>query len=177
MHGYPWSQFRSVYIPGSSNAYGTQSFGMNPNPMWTAAPYANPTYTYGELLSRIGDAVNGEYNAIRKYGRLAELAPTQDVKDILEMIQSQESMHLHHFSSIYAYLTRGRKAPITDALLPENFQGGIEESIQDELRDSRFYQDTSLYSGSRHIQWTLLAASHDEARHATWFSYLWMKTK
>lgn len=133
------------------------------------------TQNNAELISRFHRALRGEYNAIQAYGQLADMSPNDHLRQIILSIQDDESGHLQEFSRIYAQLTGAKQVSVEQSPLPSSFENGIEESIQDELKDSKFYQDTSLYTTDRRIQKSLLYASHDEARHATWFSYIWNK--
>ncbi|ARU60060.1 hypothetical protein CBW65_02510 [Tumebacillus avium] len=133
--------------------------------------------TNEHLIANLAKAIDAENHAIQIYERLAQLTNDQDYKQIILAIRSDEVGHFRNFSQIYATLTGGQQAPLTNPQLPANFLDGIEESIRDELDDSKFYQDTSLFTTDPTINRALLYASNDEARHATWFSYIWNKSR
>ncbi|GAX90173.1 ferritin family protein [Effusibacillus lacus] len=130
-----------------------------------------------DFVEAIERAINGEHNAIRIYGRLAELAPNNDFRQIVQTIRNDEEMHFKQFSDIYSRLTGGREPKLEKQPLPNKFIEGVEESIRDELEDSKFYQTLSEMTDNPAIQRVFLNASHDEARHATWFSYIWNKAR
>lgn len=130
-----------------------------------------------QLIANLAKAIDAENHAIQIYERLAQLTNDQDYKQIILAIRSDEIGHFRHFSQIYATLTGGQQAPLTKPQLPANFLEGVEESLRDELDDSKFYQDTSLLTTDPMIARALLYASNDEARHATWFSYIWNKSR
>lgn len=150
---------------------------------WHPALYENEAWRTAamgqkaELTERLAFAINAEHNAIRVYERLMQMAPNDDFRRIIGNIRDDEIGHFRAFSQQYAQLTGGRKPELTAAPLPATFEEGVEESIRDELEDSKFYQDTTPFADDLNIERTLLNASADEARHATWFSYIWNKMK
>lgn len=127
------------------------------------------------LIANLEKAVNGEHQAIQKYEKLIELAPNKQFRNIIASILNDEQHHFKVFSEIYANLTNGKKVTLTDAVLPKSFMFGVEESVPDELGDSKFYQDTSLLTTNENMRRIFLNASHDEQRHATWFMYILYK--
>lgn len=130
-----------------------------------------------QLLDNLATAIDAEYHAIRTYEKLAQLTTDMDFRTIILNIRNDEVAHFRNFSQIYSDLTDGRQAPLTAVTLPTDFREGIEESLRDELEDSKFYQDTAAFASDPRIAMILRDASGDEARHATWFSYIWNKTK
>ena len=50
-------------------------------------------------------ALNGEYNAIRFYEQLAQLAPNEEVRNRILEIRKDEMRHYHGFSYIFTCLT------------------------------------------------------------------------
>ncbi|PWK13917.1 ferritin-like domain-containing protein [Tumebacillus permanentifrigoris] len=128
------------------------------------------------LLENVAKATNAEYNAIRAYEALVQLAPNKEFAGIITNIRNDEIAHFRNFSQIFSVLTKGRQPQLTSNPLPTNFRVGVEESIRDELEDSKFYQETTKFTTDQRILTTLRDASADEARHATWFSYIWSRT-
>lgn len=129
----------------------------------------------GSVTVDLEKAINGEYKAIRTYEKLAELAPNEDFRRIIMGIRNDEVRHIRHFSEIYSRWTGGRQPYLASVSLPASFKVGVEESIRDELEDSKFYQDVSVMTGDPYARKALMLASHDEQRHATWFLYMFHK--
>jgi rubrerythrin len=129
-----------------------------------------------ELIDKLAAAINAEYNAIHAYEALARLAPNQDFRTIITNIRNDEIGHFRNFSQYYAAYTKGRHPQLTLKPLPTSFRAGVEDSLRDELEDSKFYQETMRYTTDPRLLTILRDASADEARHATWFSYIWTKT-
>ncbi|QQE77189.1 ferritin-like domain-containing protein [Alicyclobacillus sp. SO9] len=162
-------------ISNESNRYGVLGWSGYGDPsVWPASAHGM-TSGAAELLSRLDKAVDGEYNALRTYGALVNMTRDENFKDILESIRYDESTHFQRLSHIYATLSRGLRPSLTDRPLPKSFETGIEDSIQDELNDSKFYQETSPYAPDARISQVLMYASHDEGRHSVWFTYIWNK--
>lgn len=130
-----------------------------------------------EIARAVAKAVNGEYNAVRKYGRLMELAPNEDFRKLLENIRSDEQEHFKLYSEWYGRLTGGKTAPVTDEPLPTVFIDGVEASLRDELEDAKFYRDLSSASDDPALKQAALYTALDEQRHASWFMYIWEKVK
>lgn len=138
--------------------------------------------SYGEqvsqhLLANLATAVNAEYNAIRAYEVLAQLASNEDFRSIITHIRNDEMGHFRNFSQIFTMLTNGRQPQLVSKPLPTDFLAGLEDSLRDELEDSKFYQETTSLTTEPIIITDLRNASADEARHATWFSYMWNKSR
>lgn len=158
------------------------TYGYGPNvavspesasPFYGAAP-GMPDAGTEFLLNNLAKAINGEYNAIRQYEALLEKAHSKEARKIIERIRNDEINHFRRFSAIYSRLTGGRQPRLEAKPVTKSFKEGIQESILDELDDSKFYQDLSEATQDPSIVRILLNASHDEQRHATWFTYLWI---
>ncbi|GIP34138.1 hypothetical protein J2TS4_33480 [Paenibacillus sp. J2TS4] len=162
---YPWN--------GSLWGYPSLNTGYGFSPVsWTRSD----GQTDSSLAKSLEKAINGEHNAIRTYAWLAKKAPNEQFRNIITDIQKDEERHYRAFSEFYSQLTGGQKPHIEEAPLPTSFKEGVEESIKDELEDSKFYLELSE-SAPPQIQKVLLRASQDEQRHATWFSYIWNKLR
>lgn len=155
---------------------------LNLNSQFQRAYFHNPqSWLYPDarntsvFFQNLGKAINGEYNAVRKYEKLAQLTPNEDFRQIILNIRNDEVKHFRIFSEIYSQISGGKKPQITESPLPGSFNEGVEESIRDELGDSEFYQVTSTLTNDPVFMRVLLNASHDEQRHSTWFSYIWNK--
>jgi rubrerythrin len=133
---------------------------------------ANPNVgTQDPLIRSLEKTVNAENNAIQQYGVLMELAPNEKMRKIIETIRNDEIQHFEHFSQIYQQMT-GRQPQIQQMEITRNFKQGIVDSFEDELEDSKFYQNVSMMTNQPMLQRAFLNASHDEQRHATWFMYI-----
>lgn len=124
------------------------------------------------FLDHLEKIVNAEHHAIQIYGKLLELTQNKMFRNIIENIRNDEKRHFQTFSEIYTQLTHGKQAVLTDATLPKSFINGVDDSVKDELEDSKFYQDTAQVTTNEPIRRHLMNASHDEQRHATWFMYI-----
>ncbi|MFD0872406.1 Uncharacterized conserved protein [Chlamydia abortus] len=164
----------SPILWGGSWVYPPYSAGPSYNTRLQAGPAADTDTA--SLIRELAKAINGEYNAIRTYEWLAREAPDEEFRKIISDIKQDEEHHFRLFSSYYSQLTGGRKPEIKAGPLPESFVKGVEESIKDELEDSKSYQRLSEIVPLP-LRRGLINASHDEQRHATWFSYIWNRTR
>lgn len=141
----------------------------------------NPMHQYPQMMGMnslirdIEKAANGEYHAIQTYERLLQLAPTAEDRDVISKILEDERKHFASFTTIYRQFTGNAPALTPIHQLPASFIPGIISSIADELEDSKFYQNMSEHVMDGTLRRIFLNASHDEQRHATWFTYLWIR--
>lgn len=141
----------------------------------------NPMYQYPQMMAMdslirdIEKAANGEYHAIQTYERLLQLAPTTEDREVISKILEDERKHFAVFTTIYRQFTGNAPALTPTHQLPASFISGIVSSIPDELEDSKFYQNISEHPMGESLRRIFLNASHDEQRHATWFTYLWIR--
>ena len=139
---------------------------------YTAFDSSVPSVVNKELLDEVAKAANGEFQAIRRYSRMLELAPNPELKAILKDIRRDEKKHFHRFSSIYSAWTGGRQVPLRKNRVPSSFDEGVIASIEAEQEDVKFYRRLSEQTRIPYIQRSFLDASYDEQRHANWFRYI-----
>lgn len=120
------------------------------------APFQN------ELLT----AIKNEANGIEFYHALSNLAPNQKYKHILYNIIEDETKHLQQFISLYSNLTGTKPVYETENITINSYEKGIEEAINDEIRDYEMYRRLSLLTNNPIIQNVFLQAYLDEMKHA-----------
>ncbi|MEY2373345.1 ferritin-like domain-containing protein [Lysinibacillus capsici] len=101
--------------------------------------YAVQSTTSNLLILDLIKAINGEYNAIRFYKHLAQLAPNEEVKDRILEIRKDEMRHYQGFVYSYTYLTGQQPSPQINETLPQNFKSGILTAFKDEQEAVEFY--------------------------------------
>lgn len=124
-----------------------------------------------QLLSDIQKAINAEYSAIYCYERLASMAPTQETRDKILEIQTDEKRHLEEFSRIYQNLTGRQPSYQIIEECPNNYQAGIEFAFKDEQEAVDFYLDIADRSQDVTIKDRFQRAASDEQNHAVWFLF------
>ena len=167
----------SIAHEGSLHKTPYSHWSISGYPMPEDTPYAtyeNDGYPdlSSSLIDEIAKAVNGEYQAIRRYSRMLELAPNPSLQAIIKDIRRDEKKHFQRFSAIYAAWTGGKQVPLQKNHVPSTFEEGVNESIVEEQKDVIFYQDVSKMTRIPYIQRSFLDASYDERRHANWFIYI-----
>ena len=134
--------------------------------------YSVPVVTH-ELVGNVMKAIQGEYNAIHFYEKLAALAPTDQIRKLILDIREDEMGHFRGFSYLYKCLTGQHFYPQVTEPMPTNFKSGVLTAFQDEQEASDFYLTVSremYYDPSIREEFRYNAA--DEQRHAVWFLYL-----
>ncbi len=125
------------------------------------------------LINDIINAIIGEVHAYNFYERLADMADTEQNRQIIQRIQQDEAKHYHWFTMMLQRLG-GQLPQIPAGELPSNFEEGIRTAIMDELEAAAFYQDIAYRAISHMIQMHFMHASHDEQRHASLFQNMIM---
>lgn len=134
----------------------------------------NASYRLPNDISHVNDiqkAINAEYSAINCYGRLANLAPTNDVKKKILEIQQDEQRHLEEFSTIYRALTGQQPTYKISEECPENFKEAMAFAFIDEQETVDFYLDIADQAKDPFIQDRFRRAAADEQNHAVWFMF------
>jgi rubrerythrin len=132
-------------------------------------------YPGTDLSQDILKAINGQYNAIACYAKLAELAFTgEERKQILE-IRKDEIRHYQVFSQIYIALTGTQPTPQMTETCPSNYVEGLQSSIKDEQETVDFYLDIAEKAQDPYTRDTFKRAAADEQNHAVWFLYYYTK--
>lgn len=123
------------------------------------------------LIQDLQKAINGEYNAVICYEKLAKIAPTEEVRTKILEIREDEKRHLEAFSSIYTHLTGREPSPQITGECADTFQEGLIASFKDEQETVHFYLNVSDRTHEIFIKETFRRASTDEQNHAVWFSF------
>lgn len=126
------------------------------------------------LIQDIEQAVNGEYHAIHYYSKLAQLATSDEDKEMIQEIRNDEKKHYRTFYNLYVTLT-GAQPRITKGPTPPSFEEGLIFAIKDELETVDFY--LSIYDKARDpsIRKKFKRAALDEQQHASSFQFMWTK--
>ena len=126
-----------------------------------------------ELVGNLMKAIQGEYNAIHFYEKLAMLAPNEEIRKLILAIREDEIGHFSAFSYIYTCLTGQQYSPQVTEPMPTNFQAGVLAAFRDEQEAAEFYSDVSrqIYN-EPYIRDVFHYNAADEQRHAVWFLYL-----
>jgi len=123
------------------------------------------------LVRDIQKAINGEFSAISCYEKLAQKAPSQNVRDQILEIREDEKRHFNEFQSIYTRLTgRQPTAKITEEC-PNAYEHGVEAAFIDEQETVDFYLDLADKAQDVTIKESFRRAAADEQNHAVWFLY------
>lgn len=123
------------------------------------------------LAAEILQAVHREERAGNFYTRLAELAPTENVKVLITIIKDERIKHLQNFSQLYSRLTGREPQLLRESVpAPESFQRGVELAIRDELEAVDSYRDIVERATDPRIRRAFQRAAEDEQRHSTWYA-------
>lgn len=132
-------------------------------------------YPGTNLTQDISKAINGQYNAIACYAKLAEIAYTEEERKQILEIRKDEIRHYQVFSQIYISITGAQPTPQITETCPLNYVEGLQSSIKDEQETVDFYLDISEKTQDPFIRDTFKRAAADEQNHAVWFLYFYAK--
>lgn len=124
-----------------------------------------------QFLVDLVKAINGEYNAIRFYEHLAQLAPNEDVKKRILEIRKDEMRHYQGFAYMYTSLTGQHPSPQITEPLPLNFKSGILTAFKDEQEAVEFYHRVARQYTIPYISNQFSSNALDEQNHAVWFLF------
>lgn len=130
-----------------------------------------------KLIRELEKAINGEYNAINCYEKLANLAPNEKEKSRILEIRQDESKHYQQFDQIYTRLTGRKPQPKISEECPEVYLNGLEFALQDEQTTVDFYMEVADGTSDPTIKEAFRRAAADEQNHALWFLYYFTKNK
>jgi rubrerythrin len=130
-----------------------------------------------KLIRELEKAINGEYNAINCYEKLANLAPNEKEKSRILEIRQDESKHYQQFDQIYTRLTGRKPQPKISEECPEVYLNGLEFALQDEQTTVDFYMEVADGTSDPTIKEAFRRAAADEQNHAVWFLYYFTKNK
>lgn len=133
--------------------------------------YYNFNQNNRSIESDISKAINGEYSAIYCYEIIANLAPTQEIKNQIHEIRNDEIRHYNSFLQIYQSLTGTQAKPQISEACPNNYKNGIHAAFIDEQRTTDFYHEIARQTKDTYIKEQFLQAAADEQNHAVWFLY------
>jgi rubrerythrin len=127
-----------------------------------------------QFIRDIEKAINGQYNAIQCYAKLANMAPTKKEKDKILEIRSDEVRHYHRFTQLYVYLTGKQPSLKGGEECPNTYVEGLKYALEDEQNTVDFYLDLMDKSIYPHIKEVFRRAAGDEQNHAVWFLYFFV---
>ncbi|PGY11818.1 ferritin family protein [Bacillus sp. AFS031507] len=130
-----------------------------------------------KLIRELEKAINGEYNAINCYEKLANLAPNEKEKSRILEIRQDESKHYQQFDQIYTRLTGRKPQPKIREECPGVYLNGLEFALQDEQTTVDFYMEVADGTSDPTIKEAFRRAATDEQNHAVWFLYYFTKNK
>lgn len=123
------------------------------------------------LEDDIVKAITGEAQAYYYYENLAELASSDEEREIIKGIQEDEAKHYHWFMTILRRMG-GELPQIPMGEMPDDFEEGVKKAIMDELEANEFYLDIAYRATDPYIEMHFMHAAHDEQRHATLLQYI-----
>ncbi len=128
-----------------------------------------------QFIDDIQKAINAEYSAVDCYGKLANMAPTEDERKQILEIQNDEKRHMEEFSRIYTQLTG--KQPSYEIIedCPDEYRQGIKFAFKDEQEATDFYLDIADQAQDAYIKDRFKRAASDEQNHAVWFLFFLSK--
>ncbi len=160
-------------------SYNNTTEGMN-NKIHKAAegPESKRPQPDRKILDLLIEALTDEQKDFVYYGKLMNMARSQEDKDIIRDIQMDEQKHFMLLSDIYYKLT-GRKPKIEAEVKPigRDLLAEYEKSIFGELGGNEFYR--KLYFAFMNVQFRdiIFELMSDEMAHAVKFNYLYSKNK
>ncbi|MPN07200.1 hypothetical protein SDC9_154466 [bioreactor metagenome] len=126
-----------------------------------------------ELVDEISKAAIGEAQAYNFYQRLAELAKSEQQRQVIFQVQQDESKHYRWFITFLRRLGV-QELNIPAVELPVEFEAGLKMAINNELNAADLYENISYKATSKLVSLHFLHASHDEKRHAAAFQTMLM---
>ncbi|MCL1631672.1 ferritin-like domain-containing protein [Sporolactobacillus sp. CPB3-1] len=132
----------------------------------------NPSAVSENFAAEVLKAVQGEATAIDFYGRLAEAAPSEDMKSAILGIRQDEQDHFQLFSWLYIRLTGTQPAFQVTPVRFQSFSEGLRIAYHDELKDYETYRNLYLMTQDPTIRNILLRAFTDEIKHAIRFGLM-----
>lgn len=133
--------------------------------------YSEQSFGYDEPYSWLEQAllssIKGERSGVAEYSRLARMAPSPEIREIIQGIANDERKHERMFTENYQRLF-GREPWVT----PEppsmtSFEEGVMEAIQDEMKDAAKYRDLYLRTRDPRTRTAFFIAMIDELRHGS----------
>lgn len=133
--------------------------------------YVTQPSTNDQLIRDVTNALNGEFNAIRVYEHLAQLAPNEEVRKRILEIRRDEMRHYQGYANTYMYLTGKQPSPKMTEPLPKNFKSGVLAAFKDEQDTVDFYNRVARETTIPFISHQFRSDASDEQNHAVWFLY------
>lgn len=130
-----------------------------------------------KLVSDIEKAIDGEYSAIQCYANIARMAPTEQIRNQIVEIRTDEQKHFQQFTQIYTSLTGKQPQPKIVEECPSNYRQGLEFALLDEQKTVDFYLEIADETDNQYIKEVFRRAAADEQNHAVWFLYYLFKHK
>ena len=129
------------------------------------------------LIQEVEQAINGEYNAMDCYTRLANLASSKKEREQILEIREDEVRHYQQFVQLYHRLTGRPPQPKITEECPNSYVNGLKFAIEDEQKSVDFYMEIADKATDPMVQSAFRRAAVDEQNHAVWFLYFFSKGK
>ncbi len=131
-----------------------------------------------KIIEMLIEALKDETMDYNYYGKLANLARTQEDKEIIKGVQMDEQKHFLLISDIYFKMT-GEKPKVEAGVKPisRNLLREYEKSILSEINGMEFYRKLYFSFLNVQIRDMIFEILTDEQQHSTKFTYLFAKNK
>lgn len=127
---------------------------------------------YPKFLNNLKTAINDEKSAIKFYGKLLDLAPTEIAKKSIEIALNDEKEHYKKLMGLYKFLTGKYYTPEEKNTEFSHFYDGLQKAFLDEVEAFEFYKEMYLSTNCQSIRDILYSIQHDEIEHATLFNWV-----
>lgn len=124
------------------------------------------------LINDILDSVKGEATGVDFYGRLAEAAPTPQMREDLLRIRQDEHDHFQMFSQLYTQLTGTQPVFQITPVQFHSFRQGLQIAYRDELEDYEKYRNFYLMTHDQTLRDIFFRPFSDEIKHAVRIGFM-----
>jgi rubrerythrin len=124
------------------------------------------------FINDILGSIKGEATAVDFYGRLAEAAPSAEMKEDILSIRQDEHDHFQMYSQLYTQLTGTQPVFQITPVQFQSFSEGLRIAYRDELQDYEKYRNFYLMTHDQTLRDIFLRAFSDEIKHAIRFGFM-----
>ncbi|MBR5227580.1 MAG: ferritin-like domain-containing protein [Clostridia bacterium] len=180
---YGYSDVNNMNFGGQNFGYSLASNQM-PNMPWPLDFQSKSTqYNLNKLITGIKSSINNEQDDELEYMRLAELAPNNEQKEIINSIKDNEIIHSKILRKIFTELTgvvipeNPTQKNATMSKDNSNYTELLTKAMLGELRAVERYREFLAYAPNMEIYNMIMYILTDEIRHAIKYQYLLMLNK
>ncbi|EST12560.1 ferritin family protein [Sporolactobacillus laevolacticus] len=124
------------------------------------------------LIKDILGSIKGEATGVDFYGRLAEAAPTPQMREDILRIQHDEHDHFLMYSRLYTQLTGTKPVFQITPVQFQSFRQGLQIAYRDELEDYEKYRNFYLMTHDQTLRDIFFRAFSDEIKHAVRIGFM-----